>query len=88
MGHDIGHPKELAAKKVLSADWGDNLPAGTPIELFDLCEPHPVYNIDKVSRYDELVECVNDPKPNCRPDHYDQTLRQFATIMLEPPVKL
>jgi len=86
LGHDIGHPSELAAKKVLSSDMGDNLPKGTPIELFDLCEPHPTYNIDLVDRHADLVECVNDPKPNCRPDHFDQTLRQFAAIMLEPPV--
>ena len=70
------------------ADMGDNLPKGTPVELFDLCNPHPVYNIDKAPQHEKLIECVNSPKANDRPDHYDQTLRQFAKIMLEPPVKL
>jgi hypothetical protein len=88
MGFDITHPKELPEFKVLHSDMGDNLPKGTPVELFDLCNPHPVYNIDKVPQHEELVECVNDPKANDRPDHFDQALRQFVNICLEPPVKL
>jgi hypothetical protein len=88
MHFDIEHPRDLPAKKVLHSDEGDNLPKGTPIELFDLCEVHPVYNIDKVSRHAELVECVNDPKANSRDDHFEQALRQFVKICLEPPVKL
>jgi hypothetical protein len=87
MGYDIAHPSELAAKKVLHADWGDNLPSGTPIELFDLTEAHPEYNIDKEAVFAELKECCNDPKPNDRPDHLEQTLRQFAKICLEAPYK-
>jgi len=88
MGYDISHPSELPKYKSLHSDEGDNLPKGTPEDLFDLCEPHPTYNIDLVERHADLVECVNNPKPNDRPDHFDQTLRQFAAIMLEPPVKL
>ena len=88
MNFDIGHPKELPAKKVLHSDEGDNLPKGTPIELFDLCEAHPQYNIDAVARRDDLIECVNNPKANCRPDHFEQSLRQFVKICLEPPVKI
>ena len=88
MNFDIEHPRDLPAKKVLHSDEGDNLPKGTPIELFDLCEVHPVYNIDKVSRREDLIECVNDPKANTRDDHFEQTLRQFAKICLAPPVKL
>ena len=87
MGYDIGHPSELAAKKVLFSDAGDNLPKGTPIELFDLTEAHPEYNIDKLPVFAELEECCNDPNPNDRPDHLDQTLRQFAKICLEAPYK-
>ena len=67
---------------------GDNLPKGTPIELFDLTEAHPDYNIDKQTVFKELEECCNDPKANDRPDHFDQTLRQFAKICVEAPVKL
>jgi hypothetical protein len=88
MGFDLNHPSELPKFKSQSADWGDNLPVGTPVDLFDLCEPHPEYNIDKAGQREQLIECVNNPKPNDRPDHFDATLRQFAKIMLEPPVKL
>jgi hypothetical protein len=88
MGFDIPHPKELPHFKVLHSDMGDNLPKGTPVELFDLCEAHPIYNIDEVAQHEELVECVNNPKANDRPDHYEQALRQFVKICLEPPVSL
>jgi len=87
MGYDIAHPSELSKYKVLHSDMGDNLPKGTPIELFDLCEPHPEYNIDALSIHADLAECCNDPKPNDRPDHLEQTLRQFAKICLEAPYK-
>jgi len=86
MNYEITHPSGLAEKKVLHSDEGDNLPAGSPIELFDLCHANSVWNIDTVSNRDKFVEEVNNPNANCRPDHYDQTLRQFLKICLEPPV--
>ena len=88
LGYDLTHPSELPKFKVLASDMGDNLPKGTPIELFDLCEPHPVYNIDKEPVWVGLAECCNDPRANDRPDHFEQTLRQFAKICLEAPVRL
>ncbi len=89
MGFDLDHPKNLADWKVKHGDMGDNLPPGSPKCLFDLCEPHTDYIIEKAAPwYDDLVECLNENKPNDRPDHFDQTLRQFAKIMLEAPVKL
>jgi len=88
MGYDITHPSQLAAKKVLASDKGDNLPSGTPIELFDLCNPHSIYNIDKLPVFEELRECCNGPEANDRPDHFKQALTQFVKICLEPPVKL
>ena len=88
MGYDITHPSQLASFKVLHSDMGDNLPKGTPIELFDLCEPHPEFNIDKHPVFVEFAESCNDPKANDRPDHLEQTLRQFAKICLEAPIKL
>ena len=88
MGYDITHPSELSQYKVLHSDMGDNLPKGCPVELFDLCEPHPEYNIDKEPIWSELKKCCSNSKPNDRPDHFDQTLRQFAKICLEAPVKL
>jgi S-DNA-T family DNA segregation ATPase FtsK/SpoIIIE len=45
--------------------------------------------IEKVAPwYPDLVECLEENKPNDRPDHFDTTLRQFAKIMLEAPVSL
>jgi hypothetical protein len=88
MGYDITHPSQLASFKVLHSDMGDNLPKGTPIELFDLCEPHPEYNIDKDPIWEKMKECCNEPKANDRPDHFEQTLRAFAKICLEAPAKL
>jgi hypothetical protein len=89
MGYDLDHPKNLADWKVKMGDMGDNLPPGSPKCLFDLCEPHTDFVIEKVAPwYDELVECLEENKPNDRPDHFDQTMRQFTNIMLEPPVKL
>jgi hypothetical protein len=88
MGFDLNHPSELPKFKSLYSDEGDNLPKGTPLELFDLCEPHPIYNIENAKQRAELIECVNNPGANCRPDHFDQALRQFARVMLEAPIKL
>lgn len=88
MGYDITHPSELSRFKVLHSDMGDNLPKGTPIELFDLCEAHPEFNIDTHPVCEKLIECCNDPTPNDRPDHLEQTLRQFAKICLEPPYRV
>jgi hypothetical protein len=89
MGFDLDHPKNLADWKVKHGDMCDNLPPGSPKCLFDLCEPHTDFVIEKVAPwYDELVECLEENKPNDRPDHFDQTLRQFSNIMLEAPVKL
>jgi hypothetical protein len=89
MGFDLDHPKNLADWKVKHGDMGDNLPPGSPKCLFDLCEPHTEYVIEKVAPwYEDLVKCLEVNKPNDRPDHFDQTLRQFAAIMLEAPVKL
>jgi len=89
MGYDLDHPRNLADWKVKMGDLGDNLPPGSPKCLFDLCEPHTEYVIETMAPwYSELVECLEENKPNCRPDHFDQTLRQFAKICLEPPVKL
>ena len=89
MGFDLDHPKNLADWKVKHGDMGDNLPPGSPKCLFDLCEPYTDFVIEKVAPwYEELVECLEENKPNDRPDHFDQTLRQFSNIMLEAPVKL
>jgi hypothetical protein len=87
MGYDLDHPKNLADWKVEFGDLGDNLPPGSPKCLFDLIEPSPEYNIEKDAPwYDELVEYLNDPSPNDRPDHFESAYRAFVNICLEPPV--
>jgi hypothetical protein len=89
MGYDLDHPKNLANWKVEKGDMCDNLPPGSPKCLFDLCEPNPEYNIEKDAPwYPELVECVNDPKPNDRRDHYESTYRAFINVCVEPPIIL
>ena len=87
MGYELDHPKNLADWKVLHGDSGDNLPPGSPKCLFDLTEPNPEYNIDKEAPwYDDLVEQLNNPEPNDRPDHFESAYRAFVNICLEPPV--
>jgi hypothetical protein len=89
MGYNLDHPKNLADWKVKHGDMGDNLPPGSPKCLFDLCQPHTEYVIEKAAPwYEDLVKCLEVNKPNTRDDHFEQTLRQFAAIMLEAPVKL
>ncbi len=89
MGYDLDHPKNLADWKVKKGDFSDNLPPGSPKCLFDLCEANPEYVIEKAaSWFPELIEAANDPKPNDRRDHFEQSLRQFAKICVEAPVKL
>lgn len=43
----IHHPREIALAKHKRGDMGDNLPAGSPIELFDLCNRHDTYSIEQ-----------------------------------------
>jgi hypothetical protein len=89
MGFELDHPKNLADWKVKHGDMGDNLPPGSPKCLFDLCEPNPDYCVETVAtNFEEFVEDLNNHKSNDRPDHFDQSMRAFAKICLEAPVKL
>jgi hypothetical protein len=89
MGFDLDHPKNLAEYKVLHGDMGDNLPPGSPKCLFDLCDANPDWNIENVFQdYGTLLETLNDPNANSRPDHFDSSLRAFATVGIEAPFKL
>jgi hypothetical protein len=83
-GHEIGHPSELAAKKVVVGDSGDNLPPGSPIEYFDLCEAHPRYQIEKCDWYAELVEALDDPTPNWQPEHMRKANSALVQAGIEP----
>jgi hypothetical protein len=89
MGFELDHPKNLADYKVLHGDLGDNLPPGAPKCLFDLCDANPDWNIEAVYPHlDRLIEDLNDPNANSRPDHFDSSLRAFATVGIEAPFKL
>lgn len=89
MGYELDHPRNLSDWKVKHGDMGDNLPPGSPKCLFDLCEPNPYYSVEKTAPwYGEFVGCLNDPEANDRADHFDATIRQFAKICLEAPVRL
>lgn len=83
-GHEIDHPSQLAAKKVLVGDSGDNLPPGSPIEYFDLCEAHPRYQLEKCDWYPDLVEALNDPSPNWQPDHMKKANSALVQAGIEP----
>jgi hypothetical protein len=89
MGYELDHPRNLADWKVKFGDTGDNLPPGSPKCLFDLCESNSDYSIEQAAAwYEELKLHLNNPSPNIRSDHFDQTLKQFAKICLEAPVRL
>lgn len=89
MGYDLDHPRNLADYKVLHGDMGDNLPPGSPKCLFDLCDANPDWNIEAVyPKYENLIEDLNNPEPNARPDHFEQALRAFAIVGIEAPVKV
>jgi hypothetical protein len=81
---EIKNPRELAFAKQEIGDLGDNLPAGSPLEYFDLCEPHPKYKIERLSEYADLVQSLNDPASNIQPDHYVQALGACGKIGLQP----
>ena len=86
MGFDLDHPRNLSDWKVKHGDMGDNLPSGSPKSLFDLCQPNVDFVVERMAPwYDDLVECVNNPSPNVREDHFMETLRQFAKINFEAP---
>jgi hypothetical protein len=88
MGVSLGHPSELAKYKSIAGDLGDNAPPGAPIELFDLIEYHPDWNIDEILWTDDFIESMNNPQATTRYDHYEQSIRQFAKICLEIPIRV
>lgn len=86
----IDHPREIAAHKARLSDMCDNLPAGSPVELFDLVEPNSYaqWNIDNFLLTKDFLANLNDPSGNIRFDHYDQSIKAFGKICLEAPIKL
>lgn len=85
LGLDIKSPQELAGAKHQIGDSGDNLPPGSPIEYFDLCEPHPKYRIEKLPTYADLVRECNDPSPNVQNGHFEKAVAALEKIGLKLP---
>lgn len=85
LGEDISHPRELAAAKQLQGDLGDNLPPGSPIEYFDLCEAHPRYRVESLPDYPAFVEACNDPAPNVRHEHLQKALEACKRVGIDVP---
>jgi len=84
----LKHPSEMAVHKAVQGDMCDNAVKGSPVELYDLINPHPKWNIDKLLWTEDFVESMNNPEPTTRHDHYEQALRQFAKICLEIPIRV
>jgi len=86
MNQYITHPSQLSAAKVIVGDDGDNLPAGAPIEYFDLCNPHPKYRIEDLELYPALVEACANTQITTNDDHLDKSLELINKLNLIPPI--
>lgn len=85
LGVEIESPRFLAHAKQEQGDLGDNLPPGSPLEYFDLCEPHPKYRIEKLPEHADLVKALNDPEPNVQFGHMEQSLQALGKIGMKTP---
>lgn len=85
LGVEIEKPRFLAHAKQEQGDLGDNLPPGSPLEYFDLCEAHPKYRIEKLDQYGSFVENLDDPSPNIQPDHFEKAKSVLGKIGVNIP---
>ena len=85
LGVDINSPRELAHAKQSQGDLGDNLPPGSPLEYFDLCEPHPRYRIERLPQFEQFTQELNDPASNVQHDHYNKAIEACGKIGIRPP---
>lgn len=85
LGVEIANPRYLAHAKQEQGDLGDNLPPGSPLEYFDLCEPHPKYRIEKLDTYGDLVVNLDDPESNIQFDHLEKSLAALGKIGVSIP---
>lgn len=85
LGLEINSPQDLAFAKHQIGDGGDNLPPGSPIEYFDLCEPHPKYRVEKFPEFEDLLINLNDPAPNIQHEHYEKAMQACGKIGISPP---
>jgi hypothetical protein len=85
LGVEIEGPRYLAHAKQEQGDLGDNLPPGSPLEYFDLCEAHPKYKIEKLDQYEALVRSLNETSPNIQPDHFEKAKSVLGKIGVNIP---
>jgi len=85
LGVKIESPRFLAHAKQEQGDLGDNLPPGSPLEYFDLCEAHPKYMVEKLPDYKELTVALDNPKPNIHLDHLEKSVQALGKIGLSTP---
>lgn len=85
LGVEIESPRYLAHAKQEQGDLGDNLPPGSPLEYFDLCEPHPKYKVEKLKDYQDLVTNLDDPTSNVQHDHLEKSRKALGKIGLNCP---
>lgn len=85
LGVKIESPRFLAHAKQEQGDLGDNLPPGSPLEYFDLCEAHPKYTVEKLPDYKALTVALDDPKPNIHLDHLEKSAQALGKIGLSTP---
>ena len=74
MGKSISHPREIAKVKQDTGDSADNLAIGSHISLFDLINPHPEYDLEKLPSAAGLLADLCSPAPNTR----SEVLRKSA----------
>lgn len=85
LGVEIESPRYLAHAKQEQGDLGDNLPPGSPLEYFDLCEPHPKYKVEKLKDYEDLIVNLDDPVPNVQHEHLEKSRQALGKIGLNCP---
>jgi hypothetical protein len=84
----ITHPSQLPIAKARKGDIGDNLPPGTPVEYFDLCEAHPIHKIENLSLYPDLVRACTETEINTNSHHLELSLKILKRLHLPSPIQL
>ena len=85
MGVKIDHPVEIFRAKHEQGELSDNLPPGSPLEYIDLSEPHPKYQIEKLTQYEQLVLECEAEKPNTHFDHFEKAASALRKTGVDCP---
>lgn len=83
VGVKINHPRELAFAKSEKGDMGDNLPPGSPVYLFDLCEPPEEWKLENYSpeKTSLFLKELENPESNIRLDHLEKVEATFPEFI-------